>query len=116
MVSIPLRKMLLLQIAAIALAIALAYATMLVLAQQQYILPSPWIMQNPSLESGLGKIGAGIAIGVAGFGAGIGMGTAGAAAIGAIAERPEVFGRTMIYIVFIEAIAIYALVVAFMVM
>jgi len=115
MVSIPLRKMLLLQIAAIALAITLAYATMLVLAQQ-YILPSPWIMQNPSLESGLGKIGAGIAIGVAGFGAGIGMGTAGAAAIGAIAERPEVFGRTMIYIVFIEAIAIYALVVAFMVM
>ena len=67
-------------------------------------------------EIGYALIGAGLAIGLAGLGAGIGMGTAGAAAIGALAEKPEVFSKTLIYIVFIEAIAIYGLVVAFMIM
>ncbi len=61
-------------------------------------------------------IGAGLAIGLAGLGAGIGMGTASAAAIGAIAEKPEVFTKTLIFIVFIEAIAIYGLVIAFMIL
>jgi len=67
-------------------------------------------------EIGYALIGAGLAIGLAGLGAGIGMGTAGAAAIGALAEKPEVFSKTLIYIVFIEAIAIYGLVIAFMIM
>jgi V/A-type H+-transporting ATPase subunit K len=44
------------------------------------------------------------------------MGTASAAAIGAMAEKPEMFSKSLIYIVFIEAIAIYGLVIAFMIM
>jgi len=40
----------------------------------------------------------------------------GAAAISALAEKPEVFNKTLIYLVFIEAIAIYGLVIAFMIM
>ena len=64
--------------------------------------------------SGDPMIGAGLAIGLAGLGAGLGMGTASAAAIGAIAEKPEMFSKTLIFIVFIEAIAIYGLVIAFM--
>ncbi len=67
------------------------------------------------IASGLALMGAGVAIGLAGFGAGVGMGTTGAAAMGAIAEKPEVFGRSLIYVVFIEAIAIYGLVVALMI-
>ncbi|TDA34610.1 V-type ATP synthase subunit K, partial [Candidatus Nezhaarchaeota archaeon WYZ-LMO7] len=61
---------------------------------------------------GLSKLGAGVAIGFAALGAGIGLGTASAAAIGVIAEKPELFGRTIIYIVFVEAVAIYGLVIA----
>ncbi len=61
-------------------------------------------------------VGAGLAIGLAGCGAGIGMGTASAAAIGAIAEKPEMFSKTLIFIVFIEAIAIYGLVISFMIL
>ncbi len=57
-------------------------------------------------------IGAGLAIGLAGLGAGVGMGNASAAAIGAITEKPEVFGKSMIFIVMMEAIAIYGLVIA----
>ena len=67
-------------------------------------------------EIGLALIGAGIAIGIPGMGAALAMGTASAAAIGAMAEKPEVFTKTLIYIVFIEAIAIYGLVVAFMIL
>jgi len=66
------------------------------------------------IDVGLLALGAGIAVGLAGLGAGLGMGVAGSAAMGAIAERPEIFGRTMIYIVFIEAIAIYGLVIGFL--
>ncbi len=61
---------------------------------------------------GLSRVGAGIAIGFAACGAGIGLGTVSAAAIGVIAEKPELFGRTMIYVVFVEAVAIYGLVVS----
>ena len=66
--------------------------------------------------AGYKLIGAGMAIGLAGLGAGVGMGTASAAAIGAMAEKPETFSKSLIYIVFIEAIAIYGLVIAFMIM
>jgi V/A-type H+-transporting ATPase subunit K len=66
-------------------------------------------------EKGLFLIGAGIAAGLASFGAAIGLGTASAAAIGAVAEKPEVFGRTLVFVVLIEAIAIYGLAMFFII-
>ncbi|MHA1882607.1 MAG: ATP synthase subunit C [Candidatus Thorarchaeota archaeon] len=59
-------------------------------------------------------VGAGLAIGLAGIGGGMGMGTASAAALGAITEKPETFGKSILYVVFIEAIAIYGFVIAFL--
>jgi V/A-type H+-transporting ATPase subunit K len=59
-------------------------------------------------------IGAGIAMGLAGVGSALALGTASSAAIGAIAERPEVFGRTIIFIAFIEGIGVFGFVIAFM--
>ena len=66
-------------------------------------------------QKGLFLIGAGIAAGLATFGAGIGLGTASAAAIGAIAEKPEMLGRTLLFVVLIEAIAIYGLAMFFII-
>lgn len=66
------------------------------------------------INKGLLGVGAGLAIGLAGLGASIGMGSAGAAAIGAMTEKPEVFGRALIFVVLIEAVAIYGLVIAFL--
>lgn len=60
----------------------------------------------------LAPIGAGLAVGIAGLGASIGMGMAGSAAIGAITEKPETFGKAFLFIVLIEAVAIYGLLVA----
>lgn len=59
-------------------------------------------------------IGAGLVLGLAGIGASLGMGTASAAALGAITEKPEVFGKSILYVVFIEAVAIYGFVIAFL--
>ena len=70
--------------------------------------------QGDETFKGLIGIGVGLAMGLAGLGAGLGMGSAGAAAVGAISERPEVFGKAMIFIVFIEAIGIYGLLIAFL--
>jgi len=66
-------------------------------------------------DKGLFLVGAGIAAGLAALGAGVGLGTASAAAIGAIAEKPELLGRTLLYIVLIEAIAIYGLAMFFII-
>ncbi len=59
-------------------------------------------------------IAAGLAVGLAGIGAGLGMGTASAAALGAITEKPETFGKSILYVVFIEVVAIYGFVIAYM--
>ena len=76
--------------------------------------------QEPTQELDYGQaifglaIGAGIAMGLAGVGAALALGTASSAAIGAIAERPEVFVRTIIFIAFIEGIGVFGFVIAFM--
>ena len=54
-------------------------------------------------------IGAGLAVGLAGLGSSIGMGTASSAAIGAISENEDLFGTALIFVVLIEAVAIYGL-------
>jgi V/A-type H+/Na+-transporting ATPase subunit K len=61
-------------------------------------------------------LGAAIATGLAAIGAGIAVGLAGAAAIGAIAEKPELLGRTLIFIGLAEGIVIYGLIVSFIIL
>ncbi len=62
---------------------------------------------------GLIAIGAGLAIGLAGTGAGIGLGPAAAAAAAAMIEKPESFGKLLVLLALIEAVAIYGFVIAF---
>lgn len=57
-------------------------------------------------------IGAGLAVGLAGLGSSIGMGTASSAAIGAISENEDLFGSALIFVVLIEAVAIYGLLIS----
>ena len=71
--------------------------------------------QTGTTDKGFFLVGAGIAAGLASCGAGIGLGTASAAAIGAIAEKPEMLGRTLLFVVLIEAIAIYGLAMFFII-
>ena len=89
----------------------LTISTMAVFAFSQ----NPAQAQPATSDKGLFLVGAGIAAGLASCGAGIGLGTASAAAIGAIAEKPEMLGRTLLFVVLIEAIAIYGLAMFFII-
>jgi V/A-type H+/Na+-transporting ATPase subunit K len=61
-------------------------------------------------------LGAAIATGLAAIGSGVAVGIAGAAAIGAIAEKPELLGRTLIFVGLAEGIVIYGLIVSFLIL
>lgn len=61
-------------------------------------------------------LAAAISTGLATIGAGIAVSATGAAAVGAIAEKPESFGRSLIFVGLAEGIAIYGLIISFMVL
>lgn len=65
---------------------------------------------------GSGLIAAGIAAGVSAIAAGIAVAYVGAAAVGAVSEKPEVFGRTIIFVALGEGIAVLGLVIAIMIL
>jgi len=65
---------------------------------------------NPS--AGSAYIGAGIAIAGSAIGSAIAVAYTGAAALAAISEKPELFGRAMVIVGLAEGIAIYGLVIA----
>ena len=59
-------------------------------------------------------LGAAIAVAGSSVGAGIAVAYTGAAALAAISERPEMFGRAMVFVGLAEGIAIYGVVIAVM--
>jgi len=65
-----------------------------------------------SLGMGLGLIGVGIPTAFSTIAAGIAVGPIGAASLAVLAEKPEIFGRTLIYLGLAEGIAIYGLVIS----
>ena len=71
---------------------------------------------GPGLETGLKLIGAGLAVGLSGIGAGIGESSIGAAAVGAMAEDPKMFGKGLLMTVIPETIVIFGLLIAFLIM
>jgi V/A-type H+-transporting ATPase subunit K len=64
------------------------------------------------IGTGLALLGAGIAVGIAGLGTGVAQAQVGAAAVGATAEDPKMFGKGIIMFVLPETIVIFGFVVA----
>jgi len=65
-----------------------------------------------SRSSGDAFIGAGIAVAGSTIGAGIAVSYTGAATLAAIAEKPEMLGRSLVIVGLAEGIAIYGLIIA----
>ncbi|WP_006786265.1 ATP synthase subunit C [Thiorhodospira sibirica] len=87
---------------------------LLVFVAFQQVMASDAVSQGVneiSIGMGLAMIGAGIPTAFATVGAGIAVGPVGSAAIAAISEKPEIFGRSLVYLGLAEGIAIYGLVV-----
>jgi V/A-type H+/Na+-transporting ATPase subunit K len=64
-----------------------------------------WAFLSAAIVTGLGTLGAGVAVGYVG-----------SAAIGAISEKPELMGRVLIVLGLAEGIAIYGLIIAIMIL
>jgi len=61
-------------------------------------------------------IAAGLATGLGAIGTGIAVSSAASAAIAAVSENEQNFGKSMIFVAMAEGIAIYGLLVAFMIL
>ena len=68
------------------------------------------------LSVGLIAIGSGLAVGLTAIGAGLAEKEIGVAAIGAMAEKEELFGKGLILTVIPETIVIFGLVVAILIL
>lgn len=64
-----------------------------------------WALLSAALAVGLGSLGAGYAVA-----------RVGSAAVGALAEKPELMGRVLILVGLAEGIAIYGLIVAILIL
>jgi V/A-type H+-transporting ATPase subunit K len=64
-----------------------------------------WAFLAAAVSTGFGCVGAGIAVAYVG-----------AAAVGAVGEKPEMAGRTLIFVGLAEGIAIYGLIIAIMIL
>ena len=67
-------------------------------------------------SAGLIAIGSGLAIGLSAIAAGIAEKDIGAAAIGAIAEKEEMFGKGLIFTVIPETLVIFGFVIAILIL
>lgn len=64
-----------------------------------------WAFMSAALVAGLAALGAAYAVAVVG-----------AAAMGAVAEKPETAGRALIFVGLAEGIAIYGIIIAIMIL
>lgn len=85
------------------------------LVSPQTVLAASVLAQETAADP-YASLAAGISTGLAALGAGVAVSGTGAAAIGAIAEKPEALGRSLIFVGLAEGVAIYGLLIAFLVL
>lgn len=69
-----------------------------------------------SSKEGLGLLAAALVTGLAGIGGGIAVAAAAPAAIGATAEDPKSFGKSLIFVALGEGIALYGLLISILIL
>ena len=69
-----------------------------------------------SSVAGMAFFSAALVTGLSGIGAGIAVAYVGAAAVGAISEKPEMMGKTILYVGLAEGIAILGFGIAFIIL
>ena len=91
-----------------------AIIAVMVIGSEQVMAAEEVVAQTKEISVGMGLalLGIGLPTGLATIGAGIAVGSVGSASLAVITEKPEMFGRTLIYLGLAEGIAIYGLVMS----
>lgn len=66
--------------------------------------------------AGLGYLAAALAVGLACIGSGVAVANSASAALGALSEDSTVFGKSLVFVGLSEGIALYGLIIAFMIL
>ncbi len=74
------------------------------------------VPENRSQVMKFGLIGAAIAFGFGAIGAGIAIASVGAAAMGSIAEKPEIASQALIFIALAEGLVVFGFITALMIL
>lgn len=74
------------------------------------------LAQEAAARDPMAYIGAAVAVAVGSLGAGHAVATVGSAAVGTVAEKPEIFGRALLFVGLAEGVAIYGLIIAFIIL
>jgi|GEM_PF-90622 len=91
--------------------------SLIAMASSQPVLPASAQEAEGTEEAASSKlIGAGMAFGLAALGAGIGLGFVGAAGLAAISDNPKMQSRVFIIVGMVESIAIYGIVMMFIIL
>src|SRR5664279_1375834 len=91
-------------------------ATALLVATAPALAAAPATTGAGSEAWSFGLIAAAVSTALAALGAGYAVARVGTAAIGALAEKPELFGRLLIFVGLAEGIAIYGLIVSILIL
>jgi V/A-type H+/Na+-transporting ATPase subunit K len=78
--------------------------------------PQQQTSTTTSTLSGTVALAAALSTGLSAIASGIAVAVVGSAAVGAVSENPDNLGRTLIYVGLAEGIAIYGLIVSFMIL
>ena len=85
------------------------------LASPETVMASGLVQETATAKDPLVYIAAALSTGLSCIGAGIAVASSAAAATGAIAEKPETFGRSLVFVGMAEGVAIYGLIISFMI-
>jgi V/A-type H+/Na+-transporting ATPase subunit K len=93
----------------------LAVATLGLMTAWPALAAEPAVAVDPDVLR-WGFAAAALAAGLAALGAGYAVAQVGTAALGALAEKPELFGRVLVIVGLAEGIAIYGLIVSILIL
>ncbi|MCL2009290.1 MAG: ATP synthase subunit C [Synergistaceae bacterium] len=99
----------------------LSWTLVFVFATMAFSVVSAFAAEAPEAAAGGGAVGLGLlaaalSTGLACIGAGIAVAFVGAAALGVVGEKPEMLGKTMLYVGLAEGIAIYGMLISILIL